>query len=144
MLSESEIDRLFDMGFDCSQVVFGEIAPRYGIKKEDAYRIAGCFGIGMAQDGVCGAVTGGMMALGLAIGNDMPGDLSKKDILFKKRDELVSKFREINGEVDCPLLLGQRIHTLQDLMVTRSTGIYSKCPKYCVDVLKILDEMLPE
>ncbi len=142
MLSEGEINRLFDMGFDCSQIVFGEIAPRYGIRKEDAYRIAGCFGIGMAQDGVCGAVTGGMMALGLAFGNDSPGDLSGKDALFKKRDELVSRFREINREINCPLLLGQCIHTLGDLMITRSTGIYEKCPKYCVDVLRILDEML--
>ena len=52
MLSEKDVDRLFDMGFDCSQIVFGEFAERFGLKKEDAYRIAGCFGIGMAQDGV--------------------------------------------------------------------------------------------
>lgn len=26
MLSEKDVDRLFDMGFDCSQIVFGEFA----------------------------------------------------------------------------------------------------------------------
>ncbi len=142
MLNEKDVDRLFDMGFDCSQIVFGEFAERFGMKKEDAYRIAGCFGIGMAQDGVCGALSGGMMALGFAFGNDTPDDLAKKDALFKKRDELVSEFKKRNGAVDCPDLLGQRIHTLEELMMTRLSGIYRNCPKYCVDVIDIITDML--
>jgi len=142
MLSEKEVDRLFDMGFDCSQIVLGEFAERFGMRKEDAYRIAGCFGIGMAQDGVCGALSGGMMALGLAFGNDAPGDLAKKDALFKKRDLLVGEFKRRNGNVNCPDLLGQRIHTLEELMMTRSSGIYRNCPKYCVDVIEIVDHLL--
>ena len=142
MLSEKDVDRLFDMGFDCSQIVFGEFAERFGLKKEDAYRIAGCFGIGMAQDGVCGDVSGGMMALGLAFGNDAPGDLSKKDALFKMRDELVKEFKIRNADVNCPELLGQKVHTLEDLMLTRPTGIYKDCPKYCIDVIEIVEKML--
>ncbi|WP_400196842.1 C-GCAxxG-C-C family protein [Candidatus Methanarcanum hacksteinii] len=142
MLSEKDVDRLFDMGFDCSQIVFGEFAERFGLKKEDAYRIAGCFGIGMAQDGVCGAVSGGMMALGLAFGNDAPEDLSKKDALFKMRDELVKEFKIRNADVNCPELLGQKVHTLEDLMLTRPTGIYKDCPKYCIDVIEIVEKML--
>lgn len=142
MLSENDVDRLFDMGFDCSQIVFGEFAERFGLKKEDAYRIAGCFGIGMAQDGVCGAVSGGMMALGLAFGNDTPGDFSKKDALFKMRDELVKEFKIRNADVNCPELLGQKVHTLEDLMLTRPTGIYRDCPKYCIDVIEIVEKML--
>lgn len=142
MLSEKDVDGLFDMGFDCSQIVFGEFAERFGMSKEDAYRIAGCFGIGMAQDGVCGALSGGMMALGFAFGNDTPGDLAKKDALFKRRDMLVNEFRRRNGGVDCPDLLGRRIHTLEELMMTRSSGIYDRCPKYCVDVIEIVGDLL--
>ena len=142
MLSENDVNRLFDMGFDCSQIVFGEFAERFGMKKEDAYRIAGCFGIGMAQDGVCGALSGGMMALGFAFGNDTPGDLAKKDALFRMRDELIDEFKRRNTSVDCPDLLGQRIHTLEELMMTRATGIYRNCPKYCVDVIEIVESML--
>lgn len=142
MITEAEIDRMFDMGFDCSQIVLGEVSERLGMSKGEAYRVAACFGIGMAQDGVCGAATGALMALGLKYGNDRPGEIEKKGKLFDIRDEFVRKFREMNGHVDCPDLLGQRIHTLQDLMITRPSGLYSNCPKYCYNAIMILQDML--
>lgn len=58
------------------------------------------------------------------------------------RDELVKEFKIRNADVNCPELLGQKVHTLEDLMLTRPTGIYKDCPKYCIDVIEIVEKML--
>ncbi len=142
MIDEKRVDRLFDEGFDCSQIVLGEVSERLGMTKEQAYAAAACFGIGMAQGGVCGAATGALMAIGLRYGNTKPGDMESKSTVFDKRAEFMKRFAEVNGKVHCPDLLGQRIDTLQDLFMTRSTGLYSKCPGYCVNAFRILEDML--
>ena len=142
MIDEKMVDRLFDEGFDCSQIVLGEVAERLGMTKEQAYAVASCFGIGMAQGGVCGAATGALMAIGLRYGNVKSGDIQTKSAVFEKRAEFMRRFAEMNGKVNCPDLLGQRIDTLQDLFLTRSTGLYAKCPGYCVNAVRILEDML--
>lgn len=142
MIDEKRVDRLFDEGFDCSQIVLGEVSERLGMTKEQAYAAAACFGIGMAQGGVCGAATGALIAIGLRYGNTKPGDMESKSTVFDKRAEFMKRFAEMNGKVNCPDLLGQRIDTLQDLFMTRSTGLYSKCPGYCVNAVRILEDML--
>ena len=142
MITEEEVDRLFDMGFDCSQIVLSEVSDRVGLTEEEALRAASCFGIGMAQGGVCGAAAGAMIAIGLRFGNDRAGDISAKDLLFRKRDEFMRRFEEMNGARNCPDLLGRRVDTIQDLIVTRPTGLYCRCPGYCVNALRILDDML--
>ena len=142
MIDEKAVDRLFDEGFDCSQIVLGEVSERLGMTKEQAYAVASCFGIGMAQGGVCGAATGALMAIGLRYGNVKSGDIQTKSVVFDKRAEFMRRFAEMNGKVNCPDLLGQRIDTLQDLFLTRSTGLYSKCPGYCANAVRILEDML--
>ena len=54
----------------------------------------------------------------------------------------MKEFKIRNADVNCPELLGQKVHTLEDLMLTRPTGIYKDCPKYCIDVIEIVEKML--
>ena len=142
MIDEKAVDRLFDEGFDCSQIVLGEVSERLGMTREQAYAAAACFGIGMAQGSVCGAATGALIAIGLRYGNTSPGDMKSKAEVFDKRDEFMRRFAEMNGKVMCPDLLGQRIDTLQDLFLTRTSGLYAKCPGYCVNAVRILEDLL--
>ena len=142
MIDEKRVDRLFDEGFDCSQIVLGEVSERLGMSREQAYATAACFGIGMAQGGVCGAATGALIAIGLRYGNTRSGDMESKKLVFDKRDEFMRRFAEMNGKVNCPDLLGQRIDTLQDLFLTRTSGLYDRCPGYCVNAVRILEDIL--
>ena len=105
MLTETEVDRLFKQGFDRSQIVLGAVSERLGMTKEQAYAVASCFGIGMAQGGMCGAALGAIMALGLRYGNTESGDLMTKSQVFDKRDEFLRRFAEMNGKTSCPELL---------------------------------------
>lgn len=51
--------------YNCAQAVLMAFAPHAGLADETAANIASNFGAGMKNGGVCGAITGGLMALGL-------------------------------------------------------------------------------
>ena len=51
---------------NCAQSVLLPFAEDFGMSEADVMRIAVHFGGGMKMGSVCGAVTGGLMALGLA------------------------------------------------------------------------------
>ena len=51
--------------YNCAQSVVVPFAERSGIPEETALRFADGFGAGMKRASVCGAITGGIMALGL-------------------------------------------------------------------------------
>lgn len=51
--------------YNCAQSVVMPFAEEAGISTETARRISANFGGGMKRGSVCGAVTGGLMALGL-------------------------------------------------------------------------------
>ncbi len=52
--------------YGCSQAVFIPFAEAMGMDTETAYHLSAHFRAGMLQGEVCGAITGALMALGLA------------------------------------------------------------------------------
>ena len=143
MITEEEVDRQFKEGFDCSQIVLAAVADRIGMTKEQAYGVAACFGIGMAQGETCGAATGAMMALGIRYGNVKSGDLKTKSEVFARRDEFIKRFAEMNGKVKCPDLLGRRVDTYDELLLLgATTDVFKNCRRYCVNAVVILEQML--
>ena len=143
MITEEEVDRQFKEGFDCSQIVLAAVADKIGITRGQAYGVASCFGIGMAQGETCGAATGAMMAIGIRYGNVKSGDLKTKSEVFAKRDEFIRRFAEMNGKFKCPDLLGRRVDTYDELVLLgATTDVFRNCRRYCVNAVKILEEML--
>jgi len=62
--------------FYCSEAIVKTINDEFGLDYPDnVVRLASGFPIGMGSSGcACGAVTGGVMALGMVFGREMPGD----------------------------------------------------------------------
>ncbi len=58
--------------YNCAQSVLIPFAAEAGLDEEAAFRLAANFGSGMKRASVCGAVTGGLMALGLFGVDDGP------------------------------------------------------------------------
>ncbi|MBQ6074529.1 MAG: C_GCAxxG_C_C family protein [Lachnospiraceae bacterium] len=58
--------------YNCAQAVVIPFAENAGINAETAIKFAAGFGGGMRRGSVCGAVTGGLMALGLYEIDDPP------------------------------------------------------------------------
>jgi C_GCAxxG_C_C family probable redox protein len=69
MTFEDEARALFTEHDNCAQSVFFPLARQLGMDADLAFRIAAPFGGGISHMGeVCGAVSGALMAIGLARG----------------------------------------------------------------------------
>lgn len=94
-------------GSSCSQAVFMVFAEELGLPPEAAHRLSCGFGAGMGRMGnTCGALTGGVMALSLALGAEQSADQERK----QKTYDVVGAFLEASGarhgSTDCRGLLG--------------------------------------
>ena len=82
-----------DIHFNCAQSVLVTFAQEAGLTEEEAFRLGGPFGAGMHRGCVCGAVTGGLMVLGLM------------GIPQAKATALMTEFQQDHGTLDCAQLL---------------------------------------
>lgn len=115
-----------DRHYNCAQSVLIPFAKEAGIDEEDAYRIASGFGSGMKNGSVCGAITGGVMALGI-LGIDTPANTTKLFATVKKNHE---------GLVDC-----------KDLLALNAKNGGEKgphCDGMVYEVVAAIDEILAE
>lgn len=78
-----------EVHYNCAQSVLIPFAPEAGLTDEKANALMLNFGGGMGCGAMCGAITGALAAMG---GLDLPQD---------KRVELIEKFREEFGGIDC-------------------------------------------
>jgi C_GCAxxG_C_C family probable redox protein len=97
---------LFDEGYACSQSVLLAFANQFNLDERTAKLISSTFGGGMGRlREKCGAVTGGFMVLGLAMGNEQPHDMVTKLLSYRKVRELNKQVEEIHGTTVCREIL---------------------------------------
>lgn len=90
-------------GFNCAQSVLLALTDQTGLDESQAAAVATGFGGGMRTGEVCGAVTGGLMALGLTLGSDGNGE--KTGAMFVRAKELQRSFTEKYGHKRCAELI---------------------------------------
>jgi len=92
---------------------------------------------------VCGAVTGGIMVIGLKFGNIDKNDKTATEITYKKTRELLNNFKEIQGSYICSKLLnecdlktelGQNRFKNEDL----KNKVCSSCVKNVVQIVETI------
>ncbi len=79
--------------YNCAQTVLMTFAEDIGITDQQAFDLALDFNLGMGHGYVCGAISGALMAMG---GLKLPQE---------KRRDLIKKFLQERGSVDCATLL---------------------------------------
>jgi C_GCAxxG_C_C family probable redox protein len=139
----------FLAGYNCAQAVFYAHAPDLGLDGETALKVATGLGAGMARRGqVCGAMSGGILALGLKYGRGGQQDRSAAEQTYQKTLELMSRFEQRHGSCLCRVLIqgcdlrtleGQRHFKEHDLLHTRCIG----CVQTVVELLAELLEPSP-
>ena len=94
-----EAERLFRTGkLHCAEAVLSAVKQVFAPQiPEEVVHLAGGFGSGSGSGCICGAVSGGTMALGLAMNGD------KKGVTVMTR-ELHRWFKEENGATCCKTL----------------------------------------
>ncbi|MBN1428525.1 MAG: C_GCAxxG_C_C family protein [Anaerolineae bacterium] len=97
----------FSGGYNCAQSVLYAFCDDLHLDKELALKIACGFGAGMGRnEEVCGAVTGGIMVLGLKYGRGENDDRAVTEQTYRKIRYLMEEFAKKNGSCICRQLLG--------------------------------------
>ncbi len=100
-------------GCNCGQCTLCLLGEYTGLEELTAIRLAQGFGGGLLCGNLCGAVTGGMVALGLACttGEDPAAEKPEISGLCEKLQE---RFKERFGTLLCGDILREHEHTLCD------------------------------
>ena len=125
-------------GLNCAQSVLKQFVDPQ--KVEDALKFSSGFGGGMKTGSVCGALTGGIMALGLRLGSTDPALKKRMDSPVK---ELVSRFEAIMGHTDCLSIIGYNVNIPEQRELATRQGIMEKQCKLAIDTaVEIVDELI--
>ncbi len=135
---------LFAQGVSCAPAIVASVAPRFGLSEDAAARAACCFGGGMIGTGkTCGAVTGAMMALGLAHGSGATLDAARKQEAYARTAELWRRFTEKHGSITCKDLLGVDLSTPEGRRQAAASGVFkTTCAALVRDAAQLVQELL--
>ena len=96
----------FQSGYNCAQSVLHAACEQLSFDRDTALRLSSGFGGGMAnRQQVCGAVAGGIIALGLKYGRGENEGQAKTDAAYEKIRLLIERFLARHGSVNCKELL---------------------------------------
>ena len=142
--SRDAVDTYRDTEFNCAQSVFAAFAPQLGLDRDTAMKIACGLGSGMGKTGnMCGAVTGGMLVLGLRYGMVEPDSTEDKARTYKAVALLLERIEKIHGSSNCTQLMGVDIGTPEGLDTVKKMNLAEKiCSTIVQDVARIVEELL--
>ena len=134
---------LAGFGLGCAQHVFGEFAPQLGLDRETALKIASLFGSGMFEGASCGAVVGGLMAIGLRYGQGDGPDPDRQERLQQKGAEFKARYAELYGSCVCREILGYKIPEELEKIEAENKFV-TVCSRAISDACRICAEILNE
>lgn len=134
----------YKQGYTCTQAILASFARRYDLQQNLAFRIGEPFGAGTSCTGdMCGSVTGAIMVLGLQYGSTQSNDDAARIYTYQRVHELIQRFKEIHGSIQCTELLGYDLSDPQQLQAAWEKGLFFQlCPNFVGDAAQILVEML--
>lgn len=131
-VSDVAVER-FDKGYSCSQAVFSACAEGRGVDRDLALRLGAGFSGGLGRTAqTCGAVTGAIMALGLAQRSVTPEEnRAEKDKTCETVRRFLADFAARHGSTVCRDLIGCDIGTPEGYEHAKTTGLFkSRCPEF--------------
>ena len=134
----------FLSGYNCAQSVLWSFSEDVRLDPEIALKIACGFGAGMGRrQEVCGAVTGGIMVLGLMHGRGARQDRTATEKTYAQTQELMRRFEARHGTFNCRQLLdGCDLATEEGRKAVQDRDLLNRTCKVCVQtVVGILEEM---
>ena len=124
-------------GANCCQCVFIAFADRFDYAEEEFDRIAAGFGGGMFHGDTCGAVTGGIMALGVAFGDDSP---KMHETVKRFQREFTARF----GSTYCRELMGHDFAIPGEREKALASGAKEKCATFVAEAAEMIEQILDE
>jgi C_GCAxxG_C_C family probable redox protein len=120
---------LFQSGYYCAESVLLAIAEEKGIESDLIPKIATGFCSGMARTGgVCGAVSGAMLALNLVTGRSTPEESIEENYVSIR--ELLNSFEEKFGSTNCMELVECDLGTEEGQKFYEENNRFVQCLEY--------------
>lgn len=139
-----EAKSLFLKGYNCAQSILYAFRDELNLSEETALKISCGLGAGMARKGeVCGAVTGGILVLGMRHGRVLNEDRTATEITYTKTQELMSLFTSRHGSFLCwQLLNGCDLSTQEGQNSFKENDYLNKICLNCVQsIVEILEQI---
>jgi C_GCAxxG_C_C family probable redox protein len=133
----------FQSGYYCAESVLMAIAVHRGVHSDLIPRIATGFCGGMSRtNGTCGAVSGAIMSLGLALGRNSPDE--SVDTAYTATRKLLDRFGRTFGSTNCRQLLGCDLGTPEGQATYRADNLIVQCRHYTEEATRIALSILSE
>ena len=132
-------------GYNCAQAVLFSFCDDLQLDQNLALKLSCGLGAGMGRnEEVCGAITGGILALGIQYGRGVNEEKSAMEITYEKTRELMQKFKRKHGTFICRNLLENcDLMTEQGQKYFKENDLLNKTCKLCVQsVVEILEELM--
>src|SRR5665647_1809419 len=120
----------YKQGYTCTQSILASFAKRYDLPQNLAFRIGEPFGAGTScTNDMCGSVTGAIMVLGLQYGSAHSDDEAARAYTYQRVHELIQRFKELHGSIQCSNLLGYNLSNPEQLQTVWEKGLFIQlCP----------------
>ena len=131
----------FKSGLYCAESVLATLAARQGIDDPRITSLATGFCSGLSQTaGPCGAVTGAVMGLGLALGRSEGGVPVQP--AYEATQELMRRFTEEFGTTNCADLLGCHLGTPEGQQTFKENQLHLRCTAYTGRAAELAAEII--
>jgi C_GCAxxG_C_C family probable redox protein len=137
---------LFQQGFNCAQAVFLPFAVKHKINKDTALQIMSPFGGGLSNtDNICGAVSGGIAAIGLEFGHNQADDNETKQKCKKLTQKFILEFEKKHGGIKCTQLIGFDLSKSCEREKADDSGVFEKvCTKLVSSAEQIAKKVIKD
>ena len=96
------------------------------------------------QGEVCGALTGGVLIVGLAHGRDRAEDKETKEAVTAKAAQFVQRFAEVNGALRCRDLVGLDVGSGEGLREYHAQDLHERCSRIVSNAVRVALDLLDE
>ncbi|RZI44525.1 C_GCAxxG_C_C family protein [Herbaspirillum sp. HC18] len=133
----------FANGLYCAESVVRALANAQGVESDLLPKIATAFCAGMSRMcGPCGALTGAVMGVSLALGRSKPGESVKESYIATQK--LIGEFEEKFGARNCDALLGCDLGTPEGQAAFRENRLHERCKEYTATASEIAARLIGE
>jgi len=133
---------LFRKGYNCAQSVLLAMQDFWNEEKTLEPKIASAFGGGIGRRGsLCGALTGGVIAIGQKYGSNKP-IINERQKAYSLALEFYDRFQKEHGSVFCRDLIGYDLADSKELKEAWDSNVFvSKCLHFVEKAVEILIDL---
>jgi C_GCAxxG_C_C family probable redox protein len=135
-------EALFQQGFCCAESVLLAIAESRGIKSELIPKIATGLCGGIAKTGgICGAVSGGVLAINMLAGRNSADQSTEANVRLVRA--FLSEFETKFGTTNCERLIGCRLDTPEGQRFFKENNLrVQKCQVFTKEAARMASSIL--